>query len=396
MIRIGIVVLALPLAACARASITADFEGGSLGAVQRLTRHRFVCAVEGQTDQDGRNRQASWYYFAVDGAAGTDVTITLTDLTGEYNYRPGTVCITDESPPVVSEDGISWRHLSDVAFDAERKELTFRIRPRGDRLRVAHIEPYPPSRLKVFLDHFRDHPHLRRETIGQTVERRDLELLTITNPGIVEERKRKVWLMVRQHAWESGTSFVGEGVIEWLLSETPEAKDYRDRVAFRVFPMMDPDGCAAGGVRFNRNGYDLNRNWDVDDPAKMPEIAAAKRVLKRAGKGDLFLTLHNQERGEWMSGSSVNPGRAARLFEMLKETTSFTPGAKGPRPPTKPAASGRATVYQYLEGERGVPALILEQGIARHPKLDRFPTSSDRREFGRGLARALCRVVLGD
>ena len=70
-----------------------------------------------------------------------------------------------------------------------------------------------------------------------------------------------VWLMCRQHAWETGTSFVGEGAIRYLLSD--EAAPLRKSLVFKILPMMDPDGCARGGVRFNRNGYDLNRNWDL-------------------------------------------------------------------------------------------------------------------------------------
>ena len=149
----------------------------------------------------------------------------------------------------------------------------------------------------------------------------------ITNPEKPAQGKRVVWLMIRQHAWESGSSFLGEGAVHWMLSGDPEAVAYRNRVIFKVFPMMDPDGCAEGGVRFNRNGYDLNRNWDAvnitssDDHRRMPEIFAAKKAMfqwiSAGGKVDLFLTVHNQERGEWLSGSIVNPGRAQAFFDLL-------------------------------------------------------------------------------
>jgi hypothetical protein len=33
-----------------------------------------------QTDQDGRNRQASWYFFRVDGAARTVLTLDVVGL----------------------------------------------------------------------------------------------------------------------------------------------------------------------------------------------------------------------------------------------------------------------------------------------------------------------------
>ena len=72
-------------------TITKDFEGGSLGQVERLGESTFRCHVEGQSDERGRNRQASWYYFRMDGVKGREVTLTLTDFVGEYNDKPGAV-----------------------------------------------------------------------------------------------------------------------------------------------------------------------------------------------------------------------------------------------------------------------------------------------------------------
>ena len=62
--------LLLPLAACSGITIRTDFEGGSLGKVEQVSETSFRCAVAGQADQNGRNRQASWYYFRLDGAKG--------------------------------------------------------------------------------------------------------------------------------------------------------------------------------------------------------------------------------------------------------------------------------------------------------------------------------------
>src|SRR5437867_3335546 len=66
-----------------------NFEGASLGTIERLGETEFRCHVAGQQDERGRNRQATWYYFRIDGGRGRDLTLTLTDLVGEYNGRPG-------------------------------------------------------------------------------------------------------------------------------------------------------------------------------------------------------------------------------------------------------------------------------------------------------------------
>src|SRR6185369_5576651 len=202
----------------------------------------------------------------------------------------------------------------------------FRVTPDSDTFWIAHIEPYPASRLNRFLDEIRGSPHLKDETFGKTVEGRDLHLLTITDLAAeTATPPPTVWLMCRQHAWETGTSFVGEGAIRWLLSD--EAAPLRKTLVFKILPMMDPDGCARGGVRFNRNGYDVNRNWDTADPADpasrklMPEICAAKTLLQSAPGH--FLTSHNQETGEWLSGSPTRQEIADRFFAALRDGSTF-------------------------------------------------------------------------
>jgi len=392
----ALALLFLPLAACSSLSVSTDFEGGNLGKVEQVSATHFRCAVAGQSDQDGRNRQASWYSFRLDGAKGKEVTITLTDLRGEYNYKPGGLCVRDDTTPVVSSDGITWRHLERISL--EKDEATFRVTPEADTLWIAHIEPYTASRLDRFLDEIRGAAHLKDEVIGKSVEGRDLHLLTITEFAAESSSPPPtVWLMCRQHAWETGTSFVGEGAIRFLLSD--EAAPLRKTLVFKILPMMDPDGCAHGGVRFNRHGYDVNRNWDTADPENpehrrlMPEICAAKKVI-HAFSG-LFLTLHNQETDEWLSSSEKNKAVAARFFAALVEKTTFNPSAKGPRPSAGKPAPGRASVYEYLDAQRGMAAFLLEQGITRSSKLGRLPTSQDRLEFGRQLIRVMADVAMG-
>ena len=41
-------------------SVSSDFEGGSIGKVEAVSPAHLRCAVAGQSDQDNRNRQASW------------------------------------------------------------------------------------------------------------------------------------------------------------------------------------------------------------------------------------------------------------------------------------------------------------------------------------------------
>jgi len=73
----------------------------------------FRCGVKGESDQDGRNRQANWRYFRVDGAKGQALTLDLVDLPGEYNYRPNRGAVTGETLPWYSVySGKAWKCLT--------------------------------------------------------------------------------------------------------------------------------------------------------------------------------------------------------------------------------------------------------------------------------------------
>src|SRR5688572_9400855 len=54
-----------------------NFEGACLGKVEVVGPSSFRLAVPGQQDRHGRNRQASWFYFRMDGVRGRELTVTL-------------------------------------------------------------------------------------------------------------------------------------------------------------------------------------------------------------------------------------------------------------------------------------------------------------------------------
>ena len=382
-----------------------NFEGGSLGRVEKLGPATFRCWVEGQHDERGRNRQASWYYFRLDHVAGRDLTLTMTDFVGEYNDTPGAVPMGPDIVPVFSEDGRTWKHFprESAVWDSAKKELTLRLRPAADTVWIAHIPPYTPSDLAKLLADVRRQPHAVVEVIGRTARGNDLQMVTVTDPDVPDEGKRSVWLMARQHAWEAGTSYVMEGALRFVTSDEPEARELRRRVVFRFTPMVDVDGCLAGKVRFNANGYDVNRHWDEVDLRRrenlerMPEIGYAKKAIvaaARAGKGgrgiDLLLNLHNTETAEYMETHTQDEAAQkimGRLFDLLVERTSFDPSRKlaMSREPTSTTNS--------LAREYGIPVALMEQRIATGKKLGHAPTVEDRLKFGRDLIAAMAEAV---
>ncbi|HZT39615.1 MAG TPA: M14-type cytosolic carboxypeptidase [Bryobacteraceae bacterium] len=377
--------------------VLSNFEGGSAGRAEQLSAQRVRIEVVGQSDQDGRNRQANWYYFRLDQLPQTQVQVDLVNLAGEYNYRGPVYAVTKGTRPVYSYDGKKWKHFRDdqVFWDSEEPRLTVTFTPESDHIWIAHVPPYTNKDLAALLDSFNSNPFLRRESVGKTLEGREMPLLTITNPAVPEKGKKVIWLMFRQHAWETGSSWAGEGAIRFLLSNDQRAGRIRDRAVVRIFPMADPDGVAHGRVRFNGNGYDLNRNWDAIDPLKMPEIASQhKAVLDWLDSGrriDLFLSLHNTESSEYLEAPAAYRALGMKIFDILKRTTTFNPTTplREQGETTTPGKRGRMTVAQGLYHDRKTAAMLMEQMIEYNSKLGRLPTVEDRLEFGAALVRAI-------
>ncbi len=172
-------------------------------------------------------------------------------------------------------------------------------------------------------------------------------------------------------------------------------------MVFKLVPMVDPDGCAAGRERFNANGYDVNRHWDEVDLRhpdflrKMPEIWYVKKaVLAAADAGhpiDLLVNLHNTESAEYLDTQAADgPAHATlrRLFARLVADTTFDPSAKELLVRREPAGT-----TNWLFRERGIPAATMEQRIGFSGKLGRRATVADRLAFGRQLVTAMADVV---
>lgn len=389
----------MSLLLAAALTVATNFEAGSVGKVEFVTPTHLRCPIVGESDQDKRNHQPSWFYFRLDGAAGRDLTIDITAWNGEYNYRPHKGEGARNTRPVYSADGITWRHFDSAEWIPDASTLRLRIRPAGPRLFIARQAPYTNQHLERLLADISRHPHFRQEAIGQTVGGRPMRLLTITDPAAGDAARKVIWLMARQHAWESGTSWVAEGLLRWLLSSDPEAARIRTRFIVKMFPMADPDGVARGGVRYNAHGYDLNRNWDVVDAQRMPEIAAQRKAvfdwLDAGRRIDFFLTLHNTESEDYIGSVAELQPLAARFLRQLLDTSTFhSPRGVRVEPPTTTAGlKGRMTVYQGLFAERQVPAFLMEQMVDSSPRLGHPPTVDDRLGFGPLLLRAICATL---
>lgn len=84
-----------------------------------------------------------------------------------------------------------------------------------------------------------------------------MPLLTIGNT----DSKEVIVLSARVHPGETVSSFIIEGFLKELVSNSDYARLLRENYLFKVVPMLNPDGVVKGNYRFSAYGCDLNRKW---------------------------------------------------------------------------------------------------------------------------------------
>jgi hypothetical protein len=118
--------------------------------------------------------------------------------------------------------------------------------------------------------------------------------------------KKYVFVVARQHPGETQGSFVMEGFLRELLSDSPAARALLRSYIFFVVPMANPDGVYCGNSRTNVMGRDLNRHWNASSSG-VTEVFMMKHVLARVrGQLEMVLDLHGHstKTGAFFYGNS--------------------------------------------------------------------------------------------
>ena len=125
----------------------------------------------------------------------------------------------------------------------------------------SYCYPYTYTDLKSYLSQITQDkytgPHVRREKLCTTLGGNNLEFLTITdykaNKSELKARKGII-LMARIHPGESNSSFIMQGAINFLISDSSDAVLLRKKFIFKIIPMINVDGVISGNYRCSLSG----------------------------------------------------------------------------------------------------------------------------------------------
>lgn len=276
--------------------VTTDFEGGS-AVVDAVDSVR--CEVRIRPGGDPERGWPCWWYLRIDGlATGREVRVVV-----RGSERPARDNGRDTGEPLASAwslptraafsaDGVTWRQTDPGQREADH--VTYRLAGTGGPLWVAWGPPFTSRECDELLE--RAVAALPRQTIAfelaRSLERRPVRGLRITAHH--QARLPAVWIQARQHAWESGSSWVARGFVEWLLGDESEAGWLRDHADVFVIPVLDVDRVATGDGGKESSPHDHNRDWTATP--HYPEVAATQRRLSQLAEENrlaMFLDLHN-------------------------------------------------------------------------------------------------------
>ena len=328
------------------------------------------------------NRAAGHWHFRVEAPEGSKLTLILGNLENIYNGHKGSPA-KDGTMSYVSVDGRSWQPAEMELLEGNRLKLELTMQ--AQFMYVARLEPYRLSDLDKFLEAIGQHPQVAISEIGRTVEGRPLEIVRVGN----EAAPHRVLLRARAHPWEPGGNWVIEGLVRRLLENNPRSEAFLERYCVYVMPMANKDGVARGWTRFNVQGEDLNRNWDVkSDPELCPENYALETwIEKQIAKGhrpDFMIDWHNDQGGRvHVSRPNIDLeaylARMTRFETMLRQHTWFTEGATGGSY-RNPGTIGEGLLERY-----GIHACVHELNANRIAGLDDYPSAKNWKLYGEQL-----------
>lgn len=223
----AIFLIALACAARAELRVVADFEGGNAEVVSIDDASRTVRIMP--AIREGRGWPC-WWFLRVEGlAAGQELTLEVQAQTKPYRGKSVLAAAWCQPKHAwFSHDGNAWKQSARATFTPE-KIAVYKITADSSKLSLAWGRPFLPSDAeKLLADIAAKIPDAHRFELAKTRGGRSVPAIRIGAP----DAPRQVWVNARQHAWESGGSWVARGFIEWFAGDEPAARELRAARAF--------------------------------------------------------------------------------------------------------------------------------------------------------------------
>lgn len=196
----------------------------------------------------------------------------------------------------ISYYGNKYRRRNSTAQIYHTLSFSMSFKYSNDKCWLALYYPYTPSSLKRYLS-------------DKVAENRSRNIISWTSPGGCDiatltdftyskadlSKREYVFVLGRTKPWEVQSTYVAQGLIDFLLKEGNAASTYLLRkYVFKIIPIANPRGVVLGNSETDSSGTDLKISWTQRGYKPGAEaIVAVKEMMKSVGpRTAFFIDLH--------------------------------------------------------------------------------------------------------
>jgi murein tripeptide amidase MpaA len=369
--------------------VSSNFDGGNI----RIISTKQIDNIELQIRPDNRADFFQWFYFRLQGVAGYPCRIRITNAGNAFSKEGW-----ENYNACASYDRMTWFRVP-TTFDGQ--VLTIEHKPEYNAVFYAYFAPYTYDQHLDLVHAAQRFPQCILESIGQTVEGKDIDLLILGEPA---ENKKKIWVLGRQHPGESMASWFIQGFLDRMLDEDdPVSRRIIEKAVIYVIPYLNIDGGIRGNMRTNANGVDLNREWENPSKEKSPEVYYTLQYMLKTGV-DLNLDIHGEEGIPYVFASSIQgiPDFTKRLASLQEHFTmnweSITPDFQTEYgyPGDRPGKANLSICSKNIAQRFNCLSLTIEMPFKDNDNLPdpQYGWSPERSEhFGASLVSAILSII---
>ncbi|XP_034444769.1 cytosolic carboxypeptidase 2 isoform X2 [Hippoglossus hippoglossus] len=290
-------------------------------------------------------KHTQWFYFRVRNMeAGVTYRFTIINLMKRSCLYSVGLRPLFYSERAAKEEGVGWqrtgsniRYYRNCSQDSNENDTialysltwTLRFPHDSDTCYLAHCYPYTYSHLQRYLQRVSSNPavasYCKLRVLCHSLAGNAVYVMNITSQGdgnVKGRTKKAVVVTARVHPGETNSSWMMEGLLDFLLGDSSDAQLLRDTFVFKVVPMLNPDGVVVGNYRCSLAGRDLNRNYKTLLRDSFPCVWHIRNMVERLmAETDVALYCdfhgHNRKNNVFMYGCNNRGEGSPKLHERV-------------------------------------------------------------------------------